>query len=170
MKNLILAIDPGNTESGYAVVEHNGQEITRVVEKGKVLNNAIYSVMRKYPYASLAVEMVASYGMAVGKDVFDTCVWIGRFLEFWETDLQCGGAPGQMIYRKEEKMYLCGQLTAKDSNISQALVDRFAPGEPNHGKGTIKNPGFFYGFKKDMWSALAVAVTYFDKYVRCIKM
>ena len=108
--------------------------------------------------------MVASYGMAVGKDVFDTCVWIGRFTEAAQ------GRKIEQIYRKEEKLYLCGKLTAKDSNIAQALVDRFAPGQSNYGKGTKKDPGFFYGFSKDMWAAMAVATAYLDKHIRCIQI
>ena len=47
---------------------------------------------------------------------------------------------------REEKLDLCGSLSAKDANIRQALVDRYAPGQPNFGKGTKKDPGFFYGF------------------------
>lgn len=171
MKNLILAIDPGNIESGYVVVQHDGQEITAVIAKGKVPNPKIYEVMQKYNGdANLAIEMVESYGMAVGREVFDTCVWIGRFMEYWEMDPVYNGVPVVQIFRKEEKMYLCGNLTAKDSNIVQALVDRFAPGASNYGKGTIKEPGFFYGFKKDVWAAMAVAVTYFDKHVKKIAL
>jgi len=37
-------------------------------------------------------------------------------------------------------------------------VDRFAPGESNHGKGTKAEPGWFYGFAKDVWQATALAV------------
>ena len=58
------------------------------------------------------------------------------------------------IYRKDEKMNLCGSMKAKDSNIIQALIDRFAPNTPNKGKGTKKEPGWFYGFKKDIWLSL----------------
>lgn len=167
-ENLIIAIDPGNTLSGYVVVKHDGQEITEVVEKGKVENGRIFRVIIKYSGYDLAIEMVASYGMPVGAEVFDTCVWIGRF---WEAAQELSESKHMaLIYRKEEKLYLCGKLSAKDSNITQALVDRFAPGQPNRGKGTLKNPGFFYGFSKDMWQAMAVATTYFDKYIRKIKL
>ena len=104
-------------------------------------------------YDKVIIEMVASYGMAVGKEVFDTCVWIGRFKQkAIENDI-----PVEYIYRKEEKMNLCNSMKAKDSNIRQALIDRF--GEV----GTKKNPGWFYGFKKDIWQAYAVGVTYLDK-------
>lgn len=111
--------------------------------------------------------MIAGMGMTVGQEVFDTCVWIGRF---WEIALRVGDNEPTRIYRREEKLNLCGSLSAKDANIRQALVDRYAPGQPNFGKGTKKNPGFFYGFSADMWQAMAVAVTYFDKYVRRIQL
>lgn len=74
--------------------------------------------------------MIASYGMAVGKEVFDTCIWIGRFIEL--AKLQ--NIDAEYIYRKDEKINLCNSMKAKDSNIRQALIDRF--GEV----GTKKNP------------------------------
>ena len=60
-------------------------------------------------------------------------------------------------------MNLCHKSTAKDSNITQALVDRFAPNTRNKGKGVKAEPGFFYGFKKDIWQAYALGVTYLDE-------
>ena len=170
MRGKILAIDPGNIESGYVVVGHNGKEITCVIEKGKVDNECIFGAIFQHCAfyetdieTELAVEMIASYGMAVGKSVFDTCVWIGRFVE---CAVRYGYTNIEYIYRKDEKTTLCNSMKAKDANIRQALIDRYAPNTPNGGKGTKKNPGFFYGFKADIWSAMAVAVTYFDMYVK----
>lgn len=159
---LIIAIDPGCTESGYVVVRHDENEITQVVDKGKVENKEIYSVMNQYLAYDLAIEMVACYGMPVGAEVFDTCVWIGQFLR--EANTRKLARKIKLIYRKEEKLNLCGTPAAKDANIVQALIDRYAYGQPNKGKGTKKQPGFFYGFAKDVWQAMAVAVTYFDLY------
>lgn len=151
---MILAIDPGNIESAYCVIE---EETYKPIEFGKINNEdliiKIDFLIEKYDVFAVVIEMIASYGMAVGASVFDTCVWIGRFYE------RCITKVGtiEYIYRKDEKMNLCNSMKAKDSNIRQALIDRF--GEV----GTKKNPGWFYGFKKDIWAAYAVGVTYLDK-------
>lgn len=161
----ILAIDPGNIQSGYVLVEHDGKEIRNVLDVGKVPNEEIFPVLCR-EYQHLAIEMVAGMGMPVGQEVFDTCFWIGRFWEYAE--LYRKGYQIQKIFRREEKLYLCGHSQAKDANIRQALIDRYGV------VGTKKNPGFFYvngtKFAKDMWTAMAVAVTYFDKYIRGIQL
>lgn len=160
---MILAIDPGNIESGVVLLDDN----LKPVEYGKWNNENVRQELRrnikKYGYTlHIAIEMIASYGMAVGQSVFETCIWIGRFKEMAEQY----NMNVTYIYRKDEKMNLCHSMKAKDSNIVQALIDRFAPNTPNKGKGTKKEPGWFYGFKKDIWQAYAVGVTYYDMYLK----
>lgn len=151
---MILAIDPGNIESGWTLIDEDDQ--CRPVEFGKVKNDDLRRMLTQSLFADhVAIEMVASYGMPVGKDVFETCVWIGRFIE---------SAAGEthLVYRKDVKLHHCHNSRAKDGNITQALVDRFAPGAPNHGKGTKSAPGWFFGFKADIWQAYALAVYFAD--------
>lgn len=164
---MILAIDPGNIESGYVLTNND----LTIVKSGKINNQELLEDIEFDRFESLnpiesiehiAIEMVACYGMAVGKSIFDTCVFIGK-LSYLLEDLK--GYPVTFIYRKDEKMNLCNSMKANDSNITQALIDRFAPNTPNKGKGTKKEPGWFYGFKKDIWQAYAVAVTYYDMYI-----
>lgn len=150
----ILAIDPGNVESGWCVIDADTRKplIFAKSENAELLRMMSAGTWGRY---DTVVEMVASYGMAVGADVFETCVWIGRFLE---TDRRrCGRIP-QLIKRQPVKVHHCHSAKAKDSNIRQALVDRFAPGQPNHGKGTKADPGWFHGFRADIWQAYALAV------------
>ena len=119
---MILAIDPGNIESGYVILNDD----LSVRRKGKVTNDEMLNIINAacfYEKVDVAIEMVASYGMAVGATVFDTCVWIGIFTE----RAKQWNAKVTYIYRKDEKMNLCHSMKAKDSNIVQALIDRFAP-------------------------------------------
>lgn len=159
----ILAIDPGNEESAYVLLNRD----LRPVEFGKQHNELMYGNMcvsllnhvKDDDDLHVAIEMIASYGMPVGKEVFETCVWIGRLLErFRKFDTS-------FVYRKDEKMTVCHSMQANDATIRQALVDRFAPNTSNFGKGTKAKPGWFYGFRADIWAAYAVGVTYHDMHL-----
>jgi hypothetical protein len=97
--------------------------------------------------------MVACYGMSVGAEVFETCVWIGRFIEAW-------GRTWTKIYRKEVVTHLCGSARAKDSNVRQRIIDIY--GGKDKAIGKKANPGPLYGLSGDMWQALGVAITYAD--------
>lgn len=150
-----LAIDPGTSESAYALIDGT---TCRPIEVAIVANDDLRLVLASYRMrdAHTAIEMVASYGMAVGAEVFETCVWIGRFIEV------ASGHP-DLVYRRDVKLHHCHSSKAKDANISQALIDRFASGEPNRGKGTKAAPGWFYGFHDDIWQAYALAVFVADR-------
>ena len=151
----ILAIDPGNTESGYAFIE---MPEFKLIDFGKAENHTLVNTCGWLIPSTdaVAIEMVASYGMPVGKDVFETCVWIGRFTQMLQ------GMNPSYVYRKDEKMTLCGSMKAKDSNIKQELINRYAKHDFKSGKGTKKNPDTFYGVAKDVWQAIAVGVTYYE--------
>lgn len=161
----ILAIDTGNVESGYAVIE---MPDFKLLDFGKVSNEELLEMLENYEvegwskiekyfkFNKVALEMVACYGMPVGKDVFETCVWIGQF----EHALK--GEDITYIYRKDEKITLCNSMKAKDSNVRQALINRYAKHDFKNGKGTKKNPDTFYGVAKDVWQAIAVGVTYYE--------
>ena len=144
----VLAIDPGPKESGFVIYDKNGDE-GKILESGVMeTRNLLELVHSPLGVHVVAIEMIASYGMAVGKDVFETCVWIGRIQ-------QASPRPEKvaLVYRKDVEMFLCGSAKAKDANIRQALIDRVGP------QGTKKSPGPTYGVKSHAWAALAVAVT-----------
>lgn len=158
----LLAIDPGNTESAYALVDATTR---RPLAIDKLDNQQLVDHLASLDPGYIdhvAIEMVASYGMAVGADVFETCVWIGRFQQA-VLFRALPGMPVDLVYRKDVKLHLCGTTKAKDANISQALVDRFAAGQPNRGKGTKAEPGWFHGFRADIWQAYALAVLAADR-------
>ncbi len=145
---LILAIDPGPEQSGFVVWD--GKQI---IEKGILENAKLLNKLRFYKAMPMVIEEVRSYGMAVGITTFDTVFWTGRFCERWE-------GSWQRIPRMGVKMHLCGNSRAKDCNIRQAIIDRFGGKEKAIGKKAT--PGPLYGVKKDIWAALALAITFWE--------
>ena len=152
---MILAIDPGTERSAYVVY---CPESHAVLEKDIEPNHWLYERLRYAAATSCVIEMVASYGMPVGREVFDTVAWIGRF------EAACFAREGhwpERIFRQQVKLHLCGNVRAKDSNIRQALIDLFPAtgGGKKPQIGTKSKPGPLYGMASDMWSALGVAIT-----------
>lgn len=151
----VYAIDPGNEYSAFCIID---ADTLRPLLFDKLPNEDVYRDIRdsKFDEGDRAViEMVESFGMPVGREVFETVFWIGRFYEALSRKCQV-----DRIYRKEEKLHICGTNKAKDANIRQALVDRFAQHDFKTGKGTAKNRDWFYGFRADIWQAYSCAVTF----------
>lgn len=157
MTNNVFAIDPGPEESGVVILDEGK------APRGFVLPNAeVIPLMGGAPPRHIAVEMIASYGMPVGFEVFETCVWIGRFIQEWFGDSD--PHPEALVYRAEVKLEICHDPRAKDANVRAALIDAYGGKERAVGK--KKSPGPLHGFKSHMWPALGVAITYRERLAR----
>lgn len=156
----VLAIDPGPVESGWCVfgrewrlfgrdgVSKHWFGIKENTELLRQINNANFF---RIP---VVIERIASYGMPVGEDVFQTCFEIGRF----DHD-----RTAHLVKRHDIKMELCKSAKAKDSNIAAAVRDQITEWtgvEQRKLKGTKANPGPLYGVKSHVWAALALAIYY----------
>lgn len=150
-----MAIDPGNTHSAFVIFDDG-----ELIDFGKLDNDELLARICDETQAvrcrfdRLAIEMIASYGMPVGAEVFETCVWIGRFVQAWTGDYS-------LVYRRDVKLHLCGQPRAKDSNVRQALIDKYGGKYKAIGRKASQGP--LYGIRADVWQALAVAVTYSEQ-------
>ena len=166
MSEIIIAIDPGNVVSGYVVINADDYTIygkgiadnTELIETIDMvlLEPVVNNLELNYRQIKVVIEGFKSYGMPIGQTTIDAIWWSGRFFEFYNY------YNPYTLYRKDIKLNLCGKTNAKDTNVTGALVERFTPNLPNFGKGTKKEQGYFYGFKKDIWAAMGIAVTYID--------
>jgi hypothetical protein len=152
----VIAIDPGSEKSAFVV--WNGKQI---LSKGKHDNQHLLSCLHNPIEGAMVIEQINPY--AIGKAVRDTIFWSGRF---WEAFTMQFYNKAYFLNRDDVREYLCGKRgsSIKDRHIRQALIDRF--GNP----GTKKAPNLIYDedgtqekkMKADLWSALGLAVTWWD--------
>ena len=178
----IIAIDPGSSESAIVILDPRG---TPSIEAFRFLPNhqVLASLrdpdnLRAYRPCTLAIETPRARGQLASNDLFTTCVWIGRYLGAWDED-----ASAVHVDRHGIKVALLGTGAGSDSNVRQALVDRFGgsaalrdrekcmackgrgkAGRPSlicaacAGDGRVGEPGVLHGISHHGWAALAVAV------------
>lgn len=148
-ERIVVGIDPGPEQSAFVVFDG-----IAVVDRAILRNNELEAHSALWKRKHIYCEMIASYGMAVGASVFETCVWIGRFMA---EAFSSSGRDLTRVFRKDIKLHLCHSMRAKDANVRQALIDRLGP------QGTKKQPGPTYGVRSHEWAALAVAVYGWDQ-------
>jgi len=150
----ILAIDPGPVRSAWLRLDEGVPSAFAIQPNEDVLaacrSGHLFGLFMPYV---VVIEQIESFGMAVGREVFETVHWSGRFTEAADP------SPVVQLPRRAVKLHLCKSARAKDANIRQALLDRFGG---SAAKGTKAAPGPLYGIANDVWSALAIAVTYAD--------
>ncbi len=197
-----LAIDPGTKKSAWVVIDELLRPVAWAWEENERVASRMYGGDRDPYYwamvglsmawkdvpVDLVIEDVTNMGMAVGKDVFETVRWSGRF-DYRQT--------ARFISRPEVKLHICGSPRAKDPNVKQAIIDRYGGQEvaiggvkcpkckgkgwygagrpacvacadpysaPRKATGWQTPPGILYEFSKagmgtHGWSALGVALT-----------
>lgn len=145
----LYALDPGTEQSAIVWITPAGK-----VEGGLHRNDELMEVLRSAQKGEIAatshlvIEEIESFGMPVGREVFQTVFWAGRFAEAWSP------RPWSLLPRRTVKMTLCGTSRAKDPHIRQRLIDLYG------GPACAKKGGALAGIKSHLWSALALAVTY----------
>jgi hypothetical protein len=160
---IILSLDPGSEKTAFVLYDSH-RTLDPISEKGILENAAMLARITDWAHCKvlgddapdvLAIEQVACYGMKVGKTIFDTVFWSGRFAQAWgETFVQ--------IPRDAVKLKLCGMRGAriKDKHIRAALIEKF--GGKAKAIGNKKSPGALFGCATHNWSALAVAVCHIE--------
>jgi hypothetical protein len=146
---LVLGIDPGPTESAYCYITLE-QAVNAANKTG---NEGLIEMVRSSAPSTghVAIESIQSYGMLVGREVFDTCFMIGRLIQVCKDH----GIPFTLYPRPEYTRRICGVGKINDAVLRQALLLRFGgdrKGEP------------LYALKgcTDKRSAYAVAVYHID--------
>jgi hypothetical protein len=151
MYKRILAIDPGNIESGV-VIWDGSNVILSGVFLNTTLNDAILQRMYKYDIA--LIENLTHQGRAkVGKEVFETARYIGYLERCFENVSKYY----QLISRNDVKMHHCRTSKANDSDVRTALLKKYP-------KGNVKSPGVTYLVKYHAWQALAIATYYSESH------
>lgn len=145
---VILAIDPGSERSAFLKLIGGRPAAFGIRTNDELLAMLRLGVPGGEPVDVVVIEQIRSYGMSVGAEIFDTVHWAGRFSE------AAHPTPVVQLPRLKVKQAICHDSRAKDQNIRQALIDRFG------GTSSIRKGGPLYGIANDVWSALAIAVTY----------
>lgn len=162
-----LCIDPGCNESGWLIYQPGRTPMINGF--GKEPNEAVLQRVKEMmpDYDILLVEELSGFiytppgrqfhQTTIGKEILKTAVWSGRFIQIAE---DFGPKEHVLMLRRTVSANLCkGIQNPKDKDVRAALIARF--GE----KGTMKNPGPLYGISADVWSALALGVSFADKNV-----
>ena len=149
----VIFIDPGTTQSAWVEWDVN-RGLDGCIEIGLQGNATVlfYLIEAAYGDALLVLEEIQSYGMPVGKTVFDTVFWSGRFA-------QAHRGSFELMPRRRVKLQLCGSSRAKDSNIRQAVIDRMGP-IPTKKR---PNPRWPAKPRKDIWAAAAMALAWMEE-------
>jgi len=164
---IILGIDPGPEDSAAVVYDTATKIILWKSDTvtGKHLNTQLLGFFmawqNRFTFTQIVIESMDCRGVPLNHWVRETLIWIGRFKEKL---LGWGYTEEQITLLLPTKIRstLCGTSKCTLKDEKEVIIDHLDPMRRfgQHGKGTKKAPGPFYGFTKDLWQAMAVVVAY----------
>lgn len=119
-----VALDPGNTETGWVLGERDESVMGHVRLHGcgtapnLVLRRWLHSYHEQHKCCQLVLECPKPRGMPTAAEEMETLIEIGRTLQLWR-------GPWSYAFRQVVKIHATGSPKATDSNVRQALIDRF---------------------------------------------
>jgi len=145
-----VGIDPGPDYVSVAVTNSDGvpHEVSSGTIRGAGGRELFCFFCKRLPVllkSTVTIEDIQPYGERVSKSTIETCVMIGRCLQF----LDSCGTSGYRIGRHRIGSLIGAK--AGDKKFRARLIELL--GHP----GTAKRPGPTHGIVGDAWSALAVA-------------
>ncbi len=152
VSSLVMGVDPGPTHSAYCLIRLDYS----IVRAEKVENRRLDVEDRHADsldgLSHIAIEGLACYGRAVGRETFETAYMVGRVLERART----AGIDSTIYHRPEYANAIAGTGKVTDSMLYQALRLRFG--------GTKKGePLYALRGESDLRSAFAVAAYHLDR-------
>jgi hypothetical protein len=187
----ILAIDPGNTQSGWVLGTPDKTVLGGLImdEYGITPNIELRQQIHAGEFdcknTRLVIETPKPRGMPTAGEEMETLIAIGRFIQLW----MIAGGRWSFVFRQDVKLHLTGSSKAKDGNISQAIKDRFGGEQKSikclqckgrgklglgknrqncatcQGSGLFKGAGPLHGVTSHVYAALGVALWWADKKV-----
>jgi len=177
--NTIIALDPGNTKTGYVVYD---MDSNKPISCGKIENERMLSQIFN-GNTPIVCEFPYPRGQSISWQLIESIEWAGKF--------SCAAHMCKLSFtkmnRKDIKVHVAKSANAKDKHVRKALIEYFGgektiagpkclvcKGKKGIGRGKKKvecsnckgtglvEPGLLYEFSADCWAALAVAVTYYD--------
>lgn len=158
----ILAVDPGSERSAWLVLD--GDRIASDDADGPLYgivdNETLLEVIRRWHddarialvplLRAVVIEDIEPRQQPLGREVADTLRWIGRYME------AAHPVPVTLLPRRVVARHLCDGPHPGDPEVRGALLDRWG------GKDATRKGGPLHGVVRDLWSALALAVTWAD--------
>lgn len=123
----LMAIDPGDSWSGLAVLESNGTANPTIQHwVDQITNHQLLGLIESNGWrcTHLAIETMQSRGMPLHWQSLLTLEWVGRFVQAWQKN-DPNNHRSYKLVREVVKMGIMGTPVGDDRDVVKAVVGRF---------------------------------------------